>query len=335
MKIHRLGSFQRTPGTLLFESNAPLEEVWEQIALQGSDEFLHKTFTLTAGGDVKPYIEYASVRFRQSIEFRKAYLQSTLLTSPLALYYSFLNLLRASLCMHSDFFPAQSHGLSFQPGASLFDSGAKVARKGTFKDYLDETGYSSDPTKVITLEAAMSRIIEIRGDFEQVNDSSSLVTPIFVDSFNDGDTQLIFRKSGYDLSQNAHKWTSDFPSLAACCRPDSGQNTLNIVYPLADTSDVSDFCYMRLNYELSLNDEYSRWYLIREIDPALIFPRPAYYFILLFILGSIVRYQPELMLDAVDPKSSTGWLLRRVVLAAERAFPQLIFSWLVGTPVYF
>lgn len=338
MPIHRLGSFQHTPESVQFESEDPLEEVWEQVALQGSDEFLRNTFTLTTGGAIEPYVEYAGVRFRQAAEFREAHLRSTLLTSPLTLYYSFLNLLRACLCMHSDFFPTFSHGLSFQSGADLFSSGAKITRRGTFQEYLGHMGYSPDLAKVITLEDTISRTIEIRNDLDQVSPSlgfRSLVTPISVDSFTNGDTLLLVRKAIYDLSQNEHNWTSDFPSIAAWCQPDIEQNALNVVHPLVKTSNVSDFCYMRLAHDLSLDEMRSRWYLVRETDPDLVFPRPAYHFISLFILGSIVRYEPELMLDAIDPKSSAGWLLRRTVRAAERAFPQLILSWLLKRPVYF
>lgn len=77
------------------------------------------------------------------------------------------------------------------------------------------------------------------------------------------------------------------------------------------------------------------WYLIRQVtsDPTL--PRPAYYFISLFILSNIVRYQPELMLEISNPDSQLGWLLIRLLKVAERFYPQLMLSWLYDHPVYF
>ncbi len=74
---------------------------------------------------------------------------------------------------------------------------------------------------------------------------------------------------------------------------------------------------------------------MRQTDPSLVFPRPAYYFVTLFILGSVVRYEPELMLDTVDPNSLSGWLLKRVIQGAERFFPQLMLSWLMDSDLYY
>jgi hypothetical protein len=37
------------------------------------------------------------------------------------------------------------------------------------------------------------------------------------------------------------------------------------------------------------------WFAVSQTNPHLVWPRAAYYFMALFILSSIVRYQPELM----------------------------------------
>ena len=93
------GSFQT--GSIL-ETENPLEEVWSGVALHGSADYLQRSFKPPAGHTAAPYIEYAGTRARQAVEFRESARQASLLTSPLALYYSFLNLMRTRLCLHAD-----------------------------------------------------------------------------------------------------------------------------------------------------------------------------------------------------------------------------------------
>jgi hypothetical protein len=77
------------------------------------------------------------------------------------------------------------------------------------------------------------------------------------------------------------------------------------------------------------------WYALRVVDPELVFPREAYYMVALFILGSIVRYEPEMMLEASNPDAEVGWFLRRFLQVAERYFPQLMLMWIEQCPIYF
>jgi hypothetical protein len=55
----------------------------------------------------------------------------------------------------------------------------------------------------------------------------------------------------------------------------------------------------------------------------------------MFILGSLVRYQPEIILAAAGTESELGWFLGRFIRAAERFYPQLVLSWLTGAHVFF
>jgi hypothetical protein len=326
-----IGSFQT--GTRI-ETENPLEEVWSRVALLGSVDRLRRTFTPPAGQDIEPYVQYAGVRARQAVEFREAARQATLLTSPLSLYYSFLNLMRSSLCLHSDVFSSRAHGLVFESGKDLLSSGAKI-RTGTFADYLDEEGYSWRSRKVVTLDEALSRIVEIRGDYATVYGQESFVVPIDVNAYHSGEVILEIPQEAYDLSNPSIDWTSELPSLSSCCTIEPSGNTLAVTQTISTPEDVDRFCHLRLDRDLQWREFASRWYLVRRTDPDFVLPRPAYYFIALFILGSIVRYEPELMLPTVNPESLSGWLLKRVVQAAERFFPQLMLSWVEHRPLYF
>ncbi len=268
------------------------------------------------------------------MECRASALQATLLTSPLSLYYAFLNLMRACICLRSDVFPSTGHGLGFKSGTDLLSSGAEF-RNGTFTHFLDKAGYSWSSSKVVSLREALARIIEIRVDYADTYGETSLMVPIDVDAYRSGEIVLKIPKSIYDLSQASTNWVSELPSLSGCCLVDPGQNAVEATHKVSKVEDVSRFCSLRLDRDLLWRDFVARWYLVRQTDPDLVFPRTAYYFIALFILGSIVRYEPELMLDTINPNSLSGWLFKRVVQAAERFFPQLMLSWLVDEPLYF
>ena len=55
----------------------------------------------------------------------------------------------------------------------------------------------------------------------------------------------------------------------------------------------------------------------------------------MFILGNIVRYEPELMLEVSQFNSEMSWFINRFLNIAERFFPQLKLSEQCGTTIYF
>jgi hypothetical protein len=148
------GSFQT--GSLL-ETEDALEEVWSGVALHGSADYLQRAFTPPAGHTAVPYIEYAGTRARQAVEFRESARRASLLTSPLALYYSFLNLMRTGLCLRADVLNSRRHGLIFKKGTDLLSCGAELTG-GTFTDYLDVSGYPKGLGNVLHLHEALARI---------------------------------------------------------------------------------------------------------------------------------------------------------------------------------
>lgn len=327
------GSFQT--GSVL-ETENPLEEIWSAVDLHGSAGHLGRGFVPPPGQPVAPYVQYAGIRFRQALEFREAAGQATLLTSPLSLYYSFLNLVRACLCMRLDMLDSTGHGLSrLKIGNDILSSSVKLA-KGTFTDYLDAVGYPKSLGTEVRLDEVLARIIELRWEYAHIYEGVSLVVPIKVEAYRDGEVILRIPKSVYDLSSKAKDWSSELPSISGCCTLGPDENTLKTTFNVSSMEDVMNFCSLRMETDLLWRPgpEGATWYLVRQTDPTLVLPRPAYYFVALFILGSIVRYEPELMLQATDQNSLTGWLLKRIVQRAERFFPQLILSWLRNENLY-
>ena len=127
--MHLIGSFQKEAKRI---TESPIDELWSRIGQLGSEEYLRKVCT-PHKGDINwdDYTSYIAVRAQQSIELWSSYKNSTLLTSPLSLYYSFLNIHRAFFALVQEEMPKSSHGLGFVQKADLFDSGAKLL-KGSF-----------------------------------------------------------------------------------------------------------------------------------------------------------------------------------------------------------
>jgi hypothetical protein len=141
-------------------SESPLEEVWAWISRIGTTEWLQRSVKSTEPWE--NWGPYAVARVRQAVEFRAAARNISILTRPLPLYYSLLNLLRGFLAISESIESKKGHGLSFtgENKANFFDMGAKLI-DGTFTNYLNAIKIPYQKNTVITLGQAFSRIVEI------------------------------------------------------------------------------------------------------------------------------------------------------------------------------
>src|SRR5437660_1467825 len=104
-----IGSFQ---SGFRYESENPVEEVWSRVARLGATTALRAGLCDSVDASRTDQIaRYAALRIRQAVEFRQATRGSTVLTAPLTLYYSFLNLVRALLSLSTAEEPSRTHGL--------------------------------------------------------------------------------------------------------------------------------------------------------------------------------------------------------------------------------
>ena len=133
------------------ESKNPLEEVWNWISRFGVTSWLQHTCQ-TATHSWKNWHSYSAVRMRQAVEFRTAARGGSILTRPLPLYYSLLNLVRGFLALREGVEAKKSHGLIFVEGSQtdIFQIRAKIV-SGTFTDYLDALKVPYQLGTVITL----------------------------------------------------------------------------------------------------------------------------------------------------------------------------------------
>lgn len=322
-----IGSFQNE--RVLIRSEDPMNEVWNHIARFGTS-YLEKNLKPDKS-DIpwEKYLEYTKIRTRQALEFRHASRDASLLTAPLTLYYSFLNLTRAFLAMGPEVMPKPVHGLRFLPGADLLSSNAQFT-KGTFTDYLDTHGVEWNVGMQISLSDALGFVVEFAADYRLFDRKRVHVQAISVDATTNGRVRLKFLEYPGDF---VSEWKADFPELSDACTA-SEEATLTVSDGGMEYGAIADFLENRLLPGLALQN-HPTWYAFRKKNGVIKLTRAAYYYLAIFILGSAVRYEPELILSATATDSEIGWMLSRFVKLAERFFPQLKLMELYKSQVYF
>jgi hypothetical protein len=233
----------------------------------------------------------------------------------------------------SEIIPTPSHGLKFEAGESLLSSKAKLV-KGTFTDYLSSIGINWHKNTVISLEDVLARIIEIHQDFVSLKISESYVFPVKLQVATGGPIYIDPLMPHDTFPDN---WEAEFPALAEKCKLNEDKEGFIIEDKTIceNHESLSTYIHKILLHDLIFNHMSSPWYLIREVDNHPSLSRASYYFIAVFILGSIVRYEPELMLEVSQLDSEIGWFTDRFLNKAERYFPQLKICEQLKTTIYF
>ena len=341
MDLNLIGSFQK--GERLSVEN-PLEEVWVMIARLGIPDYLR---SLSARGTPPTDVNwddwgiYAATRLRQAVEFRNSIQSGTLLSQPLALYYSFLNLARAFVAL-SQGEKSSSHGLTAKHPGDILDSCAVVSKNGSFKDYLNIVQADIHPGTEITLRDCLACIPEVAQEVYALSNHNPLATrcaDVYASARHSGSIELSFG-SPRSAEDFVERWQLWLPQLTHSCELIAdGTSRLRVSRPIRGTDVhetvkiVSNFLYNNLVTTLTAQES-SRWKVIfaEEGKPSL--PIEMFYYLALFILGSAVRYEPE-KLGQLGSESLVGWIARRVIKAAERNFPHFVLNRVYSSPLLF
>ncbi len=336
LKYH--GSFQRR--RMRFPSDNPLKEVWSQITRIGTIEYTSSMFTTDKTDiDWSQHTNYATVRVRQATELWQSGRNASLLTKPITLYYSFLNLLRAVMALVPEVIGPSHHGLIYKGNTQLLLSEAKFV-SGTFGSYLDCLNLPWKRNSTITLRSCLAKIPEICLEYKSPDRGAPEVKPITVQGMmRTGEVKLIFDSRFLEESQFRSNWSIDYPSLKSLCRLDEKGCVLIVQERFKNSTDggyddICNFCEKNFWNRLTSQNE-PVWYVLQGQNTAETLNRISYYFIAIFILGSIARYNPELLQSSLKPGSESEWFFERFMSSAERFFPQLIFSWAQGRETYF
>jgi hypothetical protein len=328
------GSFQRG---IRFSSEAPIEEVWSQIARISTPEYASTAFKPTKTGvEWGKHTSYASVRIRQACELRNAGRDSSLLTRPITLYYSFLNLLRGVMALVPEVISPSQHGLAYKSNSQLLLCEAKLT-PGTFGSYLDCMKLPWKEGLTISLQYCLSRIPEVLVEYKSPDRGGTNVACVAVQAkIGSGEARLVFDTRFVEESHFRTNWATGYPQLKDICELEEKGCVLKVKQSFKESmyEGLCDFCERNLWNSLVWRDD-PLWHIVRHLNGAVTLNRVGYYFVAVFILGSIARYEPELLQSSLKQGGELEWFFDRFMRAAERFFPQLIFSWAQGRATYF
>jgi hypothetical protein len=316
----------------IYKSEKVIDEVWLRIERLSSSAILNDDFTTNTSEEVRQeLIKYISTRICQAVEFRNASREQTLLTKPLLLYYSMLNLVRAYIAMDQEKMSTTSHGLHFNLNNEILKCSASI-RKGTFLDYLELKGIELPIGTEISLKSALENIIEFKRELLECNTMQLGYIPLALSAYKDG--ELIATVLEYDgnLSEN---WREEFQSIKNDARFENGKIFIK-KEEFVDEKRLEDYVNKYFLSDLSYlsPNESCIWYSYKNRDIKSL-PRLCYYFIAFYILSNIVRYEPESMQEIINKKDSIFWIINKLQYFGDRYFPQLILCDIYNRPIYF
>jgi hypothetical protein len=330
LSLPYIGSFQQG---YRVHAEHPLEEVWSRVSKLGITEFVRRGF-VTAAPASWDWQLYAATRIRQAVEFRRASQGASVLTRPLTQYYSVLNLTRAMHAIRIEVRPTPSHGLKFTRADALLDCAATPTKDGTFPEYLAAHGLPK-VTGTFTLRECLAHIPESGDAFMALNEGHPRCVSLDVHALRDQQVRLEFY-CPWDAAGFRTDWATWFPELAGACTLEPEGTFLRVAPGDATKSYESIGAFLESKFWCSLvwSDSRALWYARRagSLTPL---PRPAYYFLSLYILGNVVRYTPEQLAPLTNPDSPAGWTVERFLQAAERFYPQLMLHWVEMAKVFF
>jgi hypothetical protein len=328
--IQYVGSFQNYAQRA--ENENPLDEVWSQVSRFATNECLKALVSDTGIPNWDAHLAYVKVRIHQSIEFRRAAHGSTLLTAPLPLYYSFLNLMRAQMALVPEIMPIPLHGLRFKENTDLLSCEAALC-EGTFTQYLSSQNIPWEKGWRISLRDALGCIPEMHADVRAFDSNMLHTQVVIIDARTNPYLGMKFIEYPKFFAEN---WQADFPHLTDTCSLD-GDKVL-VVKPEAyggALGGIAPYLHQHLYNHLTPTQT-AIWWALRNSESFLKLDRIGFYHVATFILGNAVRYQPELIFAANSADSGLGWLLNRFRSRAERYYPQLQLMWgAKGQQVYF
>lgn len=327
--IPYFGSFQ---GGRLQRSSDPLEAVWRSVERAGTVDNL--TRIATSKGYSPSAARPASLKIRQALELRRAAQSASILTRPLLLYYSMLNMTRGFMCAYTGSAGKPRHGLSYSGGASLLECRARADLEGTFGTFARSIGAKDADIKAlsISLRDLFSLIPELYNDFPLLGAGQSSVVPVRINAYRDAPMTLRFYVPDKSPDEFEAQWKSMFHWFAEYGEITAAYTISLHARPGPDM--VEKFCKTYLFHDLRRRED-ALWYDHRADTSVTTLNRTLAYVASMFILSNVSRYEPEFLEAPTAGLNDLGYFLGAFLENAERFFPQLMLEIINGHPVFF
>ena len=304
----------------------PIEEIWACWLKLTDFHYLQPKWD---GAD-EERMTSVSTYIKQAHEYYRASKVSSLLTRPVLVYYSFLNLAKAFVFLKTDTSPSEYHGLcNFRVSDCLLDISAET-NNGVFITMAKTLGQSLDIKISFALKDLVANMIEMAHAYtDYYRRKGCLVTPN-VEVYADGNINVVFPANMFpdgkdhfrQLLFERTKLAEDFEEIPI--EDESITLKLKAVIP-PKTIDKEGTALMRKHFQFSAFQDDNYYLNICPPDKQLL---PVLsYFASMFLLSSIVRYHPTHVYRFLNDKNtSVAWFFNILCERSERVFPNLLWN---------
>ncbi len=332
MKPIKIPFFQSFQAGRVYRNGDPQAAAWKFVKRVGTLDNLRRIAEISHSS---PQIaKVASLRIHQALELHEAAKNTSTLTRPLLLYYCALNLVRGALLARHGEAGASRHGMSYKAGTDLLSCTAEISKSGTFPKLVESIWGGHLETKknhTITLKQALAQIPELRHEFNLIGITESTLAEVHVEAFSNAPTVLRYHLPGVNAEDFQNNWQSLLPWMAEQCQH-YGEMCIALKTPLHKPEALQEFCNRHLWRDLQLRQN-PVWFDQVALPSVTLLPRVASYLAGLFILSNVSRYEPEILMPAIEP-TNLSFFIESFLDCAERSIPLLVIELLEG-PTYF
>ena len=297
-------------------SENPIRDTWKMILKYSYTSNIEKYL---ANEIDKEFIQSIAGSFVQSSEYFNSFDKVSLNTSPLLLYYGFVNLLFASSSMiTNNRIKIKNHGLSIclpKDSSYIGDCIIKISNSevGAYKTYNSIYSNNSIFPKNIKIKNILSMIPELKKDYEDCYNQHSLCVPIEIIKRREGDIERIKIN---DLLQDIS--TLDIVDFEKSYLKPQTTNEYIIFRKKINGVDIG--------IKSISGQKYLYQYFIHE-SKKYNFNQIMIYFMGLFSFGYISRYHPEIWYPFVQTdQSGEKSLVEEFLLLSHRILPNIILN---------
>ncbi|HXH93563.1 MAG TPA: YaaC family protein [Thermoanaerobaculia bacterium] len=309
-------------------TDEPLQALWQEWLKLSDDQYLKERWI----GSTPDQRLAVTTNIRQAHEYRAASKATSLLTRPVLVYYSALNLAKAAIHLKTEAPPPDHHGLMKPEAADdILDIAAKV-NNGAFRSLSDLLGMTTTIGQRLTLRNFIGSIVELRCDVSDYFKIRPTITPVYPDIFMDGTIRLLLKPSDLSVAtveeaiEILRKQTTLFDDFHSLRFQDVMLENNKI---RADELKSKGAALIEKHLDVSVFED-PRYYVNIAPEEQRIPAAPAY-LVALFLLSCLVRYWPaHVQRFITTPETRVAWFVETLCATAERVLPNLLLDLIAG-----
>ena len=320
-------------GFAIVYSETPNDDLWNNILRYSDLYILKKTLTLDDDESI-----FVSMSIKQAYEYYLSGVTASLQTKPLYIYYCFLNLAKALICIKNKETIFKYHGLCETKFITKYENSSDILKyetkvnDGIFRRLAEIFGNDIQKNQILTFQNFIDNALEINIDVGVYFGISCNIAPVQIINHSPASMALYIHNEWKDDVDNHSKLAEDFTLSTDECNPEKrfvyyktwgevnqDYTTMrNIIKKHVEFSVLNhDFAYLNVNpIEKRMHNAISYWGIA-------------------YLLSNIARYEPIAISKMIFGNDSIYSLLYEICNKSLRIFPNLVYNMIVGSDIRF